>query len=950
MKRRPTYRSAMWHPRHMAILVAGFLALTVFPLPQAAAQESIEAAATGALGKGWSSFYDSQPFSAAEAVDKLARSSNLGTKLHALHVKARSLWLAGDPASQRAAQSLWTELAREGQGDPYSRARTEIARGLGFEKSGQAAQAIESIEQITKQNLPSCVAVEAAIELALLYAHADRVRDATAQLDEADTILGYPESIALPGELQKAFAKGVKHARESIASKGHALFLLARGMQREKQYPRAIELFNQVSQDFPASDYAPRSQCEVGACLVSMGRQDEAIEHWRAFIAAAPAGPWRGQAFLRLIDIQLAERLDLAEAERYALQAKTALAAALGQNLGVNTGGWSEAAYGLALRIGMIAFCGEDYAASCEALEQARVAAPDKAAADRLVSLIEVAREKRGIIPEECRRATSDPRSTAATRQATDGDRVHLALNLGMIHHLAGLDDLATRLFDRVTGTPAVPATKGSPARPAVQPLPGATPAQLAFAAFGKGAVLQAARKTQPARDAFLASLKAAKDGSWHDETLFRVATIIEAEADSQVAKGGEAGRDQVAAARTARAGALPFWRELVERFPESPRRELAMYRVGVLTYESAEAASAAAGSKADASGIAEARKRVEKAWGDAAKALGAFTEAYPESEYAGDAYVRQIDLSFERLFDLERAGTLGPLAATWAKAGPYVAAPQQSPPWAVAPRASSDSIFPTMRRECLIRAALTAYLREQYDEAVEYVTAAGPEAPAAGFTQAPDFRAIGVHYLLSNIQSRKQVVDPRAIEAAVNDQQRMALQLGGLYLESIRPERAEAVFLRFVEKEPALGRVPAELEAYAMLKIAVAIDRQLSRRGDAFEWLEKLIARRDLAGSHWHANAMFRRALYTSNQAPNYALAMARYQQMLDRYPDHELAELARAYYALDAITLKDLDAATTGLETLLEKFPATRHRPGIERRLQELQAELESDTEAKD
>jgi len=309
MKRRPTYRSAMWHPRHMAILVARFLALTVFPLPQAAAQESIEAAATGALGKGWSSFYDSQPFSAAEAVDKLARSSNLGTKLHALHVKARSLWLAGDPASQRAAQSLWTELAREGQGDPYSRARTEIARGLGFEKSGQAAQAIESIEQITKQNLPSCVAVEAAIELALLYAHADRVRDATAQLDEADTILGYPESIALPGELQKAFAKGVKHARESIASKGHALFLLARGMQREKQYPRAIELFNQVSQDFPASDYAPRSQCEVGACLVSMGRQDEAIEHWRAFIAAAPAGPWRGQAFLRLIDIQLAERL-----------------------------------------------------------------------------------------------------------------------------------------------------------------------------------------------------------------------------------------------------------------------------------------------------------------------------------------------------------------------------------------------------------------------------------------------------------------------------------------------------------------------------------------------------------------------------------------------------------------------------------------------------------------
>lgn len=921
----------------VAVVSVGVLLSSLTQAQSAIAPEQVEADAVATLAKGWSSFFDHEPMSADGAVEKLTRSPNLGTKLHALHIKARSLWLAGDPASRKTAQAIWAQLARDSQGEPFSSARLEIARGLGFSQAGKRTEAIEAIEQVAEKNLPSAVDIEAAIALALLYAQADRLQDATAALDEADKILGYPEKISLQPELQKAFAKGVKQARESIANKGRALFELARGMQREKQFARAIALFHQVTKDFPESDFAPRSQFEVGACLFSMGRQEEAIEHWQAFVASAPAGPWRGQAYLRLIDIQLTDRLDLAEADRYALQAKTSLAAARGQAFGAAQGGWGEAAFGLGLRIGMVAVCRENRAAAAEAFEQARAATTDKSAAERGDALLALARGNQPIIPDECH-ATAAPKDS-------DSGRVVLALTLGMLHHVAGLEDAALRCFSRVTGSPAVAAAKGSAAKPSLRPLAGATPAQLAFAVFGRGIVVEARKNHKEAKDAFLLSLKTAKDGSWQDETLYRLASLIEADADARAAKGERGTAEQIAAMRTDRAKALPYWTEISERFPKSPRAEWAMYRIGILAYEAGESASAAASAASPTS--TETKKQVEKVWENAAKSLAAFTDAYPESEHAGDAYVRQMDLALERLFDLKRASALGPLAAQWAKAGPFAARTVPIPPWTLAVTRLSDDGFPVMRRECFIRAALIAYLKEQYADAVEYVTAAGPEAPKAGFTQDPDLRAIGVHYLLKNIQNRKEVTDPRALKAAENDQQRMALQLGGLYKESIRPEKAEAVFLRVVEKEPALGRIPAAIEAYAMLMIAVAIDRQVSRREEAFEWIERLLARRDLVGSHWHGTAMFRLALYTSNQTQNSALAMARYQQMLQQYPDHESAEMALAYYVLEAIEIKDVDLATTGMTALLERFPGSRYRSGLEERLHALKAKLESPTD---
>ncbi len=926
----------MWHRLRIAFVIAGLLAsATILPSP-AVAQEVIEPDAAAVLASGWSSFFDREPFSAAAAVEKLTLSPRLGEKLHALHVKARSLWLAGDPANQKSAQAIWSQLAREVQGDPYATARTEIARGLGFAASGQNAKAIATIEQVVKQNLPSSVTVEAAIDLALLYAEADRIGEATATLDEADKLLGYPEGIGLDGKLQKAFAKGVKHAREWIASKGRALFELARGMQREKQYPRAIVLFNKVSEDYPDTDYAPRSQFEVGECLVSMNRQDEAVKHWDAFVAAAPAGPWRGQAFLRLIDIHLAERIDLTESERYAVLAKTGMNAALGQNFGVANGGWAEAAFRLHLRTGMIAVCRDQHQAAAEAFEQARAEAPDQAASERLAALVKIARDGGSIIPADCRDAASGRGTTA---QKVDGaERVSIALALGMMHHVAGLEDLAGRYFSRVTGSPAISAAKGGKAKPAVQPLPGATPVQLAFAWFGKGAVLEASKKTKDAKDAFLASLKTSTDGTWHDETLFRVATIIEAEAESRVGKDDQRHGDRAAAIRAVRAESMPYWQEIVTRFPESPRHELAMYRAASLAYERAETASANVAAKPGGGESTEAKKQVEKAWTEAAASLAAFTEAYPESEYTGDAYIRQIDLALERLFDLERAGTLGPLAATWAKAGPRTAEAVQLAPWARPVAGPSAEQAAATRRDCLMLAGLTAYLAERYDEAVDCINAAGPQAPQAGFTARPDLHAIGLDYLRRAIANRKPVTDPRALEAAANDQQRMALQLGDLYLECIRPDRAEAVFRRVIEKESSLGTIPPAVEAYAMIQIAVAVDRSKGTRREALDWLAQLVARRDLRGSYWHGVGMFRLALFSYNQTQDPAIAIPLYEDMIATYPAHPYTERAFAYLCLTTIFSKDIPRAVSVVSRFVKRYPKSERRTLVEEELQSM------------
>ncbi|MEM8549169.1 MAG: tetratricopeptide repeat protein [Verrucomicrobiota bacterium] len=935
----------------MAIAVTSLLAAPVAH----AESEAIEGKAVVQLARGWSAFYNNQPVAAAKAVGQVTRSPQSSARLHALHIKARSLWLIGDQGSRREARTVWEQIAKTdyARQNRFVVARIKIARALHLADRGKQHQAIDLLEDITKQQLPSTVSVEAAIELALLYADARRPANATAQLDLADATLEYGESIGIPRDLRRAFLRGVSQARASIENPGLSLFEQARGMQRERQYNRAVTLFNQVIQDFPESDYAHRSQLEIGSCYLGMGRQDRALARWRHFISTAPAGPWRGQAFIRLIDTQMSQRLDLDQADKYAQQAKAAILVAMADEQSVSS--WKDAAYDLYLRIGIANFCRNRGDAAAEAFQQAKAVLPEKS---RLDALINAALSSRGVIPGSVQ--SSVPEDTVRSHNDLGVNDVALALSLGVIHYIAGEHDLANGYFERVLGTPATMASGGVPARPAIRGLPGATPPQLAFASFGKGVVLQARQDSSGAKDAFLASIQLYRGGAWHDETYYRIAMILEDYAERQFTRGlrrvseqaenqpqsGELAsaerkaRQRLLASRLqTRFQAFPYLRRLIDRYPDSPRREEAFYRAGAILYQQAEAVSAGTTSGRVIVNKAHRAAQIKHAWDDAADMLNKLTESYPKSTYAGNAYVKQIDIALERRFDLQRAQVLGAQAAEWALSrNRPVASSVSLPLWAGAAGSISNVRLASTRQECLLRAGLTAYLAGQYDQAVEYINLAGPEAPRGGFTASPDLNAVGLYYLLRAIRSKKPVTDIRVLEAAQNDQQRMALQLGDLYLETVRPDRAESVFLRIIENEAALEIVPVALEAYAMVRIAVALDRQVGRRGEALEWLARLVKRDDLGGTHWHGTGMFRLALFTYNQKQDPRLSMPLYEQMLRRYPDHEYAELALAYYCIEAILIKDYKAANRSGQAFLSRYPRSRLRPVIEERLRTL------------
>ncbi|MCE9553252.1 MAG: tetratricopeptide repeat protein, partial [Planctomycetes bacterium] len=487
--------------------------------------------------------------------------------------------------------------------------------------------------------------------------------------------------------------------------------------------------------------------------------------------------------------------------------------------------------------------------------------------------------------------------------------------------------------------------------RPAMS---GASHAQLAFATFMKGAVLQAQGKRDPAKEQFLASLKAFDAGTWHDETLYRLATMIQDLADkSEIANpkseiGGDkplspkekearekAGEERLAAFVKSKAAALPYWQELVRRYgtkdkdgkltPHSPRVEEALYRIGVIMAEQA--------------GVAPEDK-AEQAWKEANAALKRFCETYPKSLYVGDAYLRQMDIALERMFDLEMAQTLAPQAAQWASAAVTVEKAEMPAlfPWAsLVPRPEADQIKQTVY-ECFLRAGLAAYLAGQFDQAVDWISLAGPKSPGVAFTEKPDMESFGLYYLLKAIRSKKPLTEQQALDAAKTDQQRLAIQLADLYMETIRPEKAEEIFNRIINHDLHLGKVPPNLEGYAILQIATSLDRQEGRRPEALERLKTLAGRRDLQGTYWGGCGLFRLALFTYNQTQDPKKSLPLYEAMLKQYPNHQFGELAHLYYCLDAMQLKDNALAEKASQEFFQKYPGSEYRALLQQRLNTL------------
>lgn len=620
------------------------------------------------LARAWKSYYDFDCDAAGKSAGLLLKSSDASLRLHGQHIQARASWAIGDPALKKQAQAIWTRLTQAGQQtNPSAALRLATAR-LIVANDAAAPQSATSLEELLQEPPSDVASVEAWIELANFHAGVGRQDEAVGALDAADNFITELLGSSEEGDpLWGVFRQAIKAARDRIHDPGRLEFDRAIGLMKAKRYEAARNQFALVIERFPRTDYSPRSELAIGDCWLSQGRADRAEQMWSEFVTIMPAGPWRGQAFVRLMDISLAENLDLPAAEQYSSQATAALASMNAQSI-TSPGGWTEVAYDLAFRQGIVAYCGRNHPAAAEMFEKACSTATDKSAAERLGALISLARGDQELIPDDCQSASSS-KATGPAKQNTDADRVPLALSLGVIHHLAGLPDVAAAYFGRVTGTPAIPAARSATPRQAIKSLPGATPAQVAFAHFCKGAMLQSRSNFGEARSAFSASLAASNGCSWHDETLYRLATVVKDAASAKLAKkskseanpgwpaesdvAAKAEQNRLASEAKAQKEAIGYYQELMTRYPKSRLAERASYMAGRLQI-----------------GIGE--------WSQGLATLDRVVKAYPTGPCTGESLLILGQQSLEQRVDVDDARTHLSHLNEWITSARSAASPAQ--------------------------------------------------------------------------------------------------------------------------------------------------------------------------------------------------------------------------------------------------------------------------------
>ena len=159
---------------------------------------------------------------------------------------------------------------------------------------------------------------------------------------------------------------------------------------------------------------------------------------------------------------------------------------------------------------------------------------------------------------------------------------------------------------------------------------------------------------------------------------------------------------------------------------------------------------------------------------------------------------------------------------------------------------------------------------------------------------------------------------------------------MADLYIQAIRPDKAEEILVRIVERDPVFRPTNPGIEGYAILQLAVALDRQRGKRPQALEWLKKLCGPR-YKDTYWGPYGMFRLALFTYNQRQNPREVMPLYKKMFTQYPKHPMAELALAYYCLNAARIKDKTLTKKACKAFLKKYPNSELKNLITRTLKE-------------
>lgn len=866
--------------------------------------------------KAWAAFYDHKYDESIQLADPLTKLSE-AVRVEAFHCQARCQWAMGTADSRGKAKQVWAALEKQSTLNSLLR-RLKIAKALELASDKKNADAVKVLEPLLQDPFADTCTAEAAIELGQLYTQLQRIDDARRAYRFAEDYLKRQVRKELPEAIVEPFLRVARKFREGLDRAddiGREPFEKAEALRKAGKLSEAIQAYEDVRGAFPRTDYALRSEVQVGFCLAGLKKHQQAIDRWGRFVASGSSGPWRGQAYIALIELFLDDLFALDAAAKYADQAEAALQVARKDPALAES--WGKVARDILFYKGLAAYFQGKGVSAGDAFEQAaRQAgtAPDAASFLKGVRLLSACSgNDRPALPKE-------------VGQDLSTDRRALALAIGTAYRAVGWADRANPLFDRVI------ANEGK----------SATAAQLSYAAAQRalGAMCAPGGKNREAAKAGLVNaMKAYPKGSWHEATLYGLATLaqddaertygpaaaagekaalrakVEKDAAEKAAKEGKDPKAAVALAVNAwetaqirarksltkedrdrqekeekarigefvkgRVEALAYWRELAARSANrtagqdgvSPYLEAASYFVAADMEESSRSADASA------KGAAAVK--------EASTALSSFITAFPQSLRTGEVYARRIDLALECELDLAAAKKISEAAQDWAEAAGkkrLEAARLIWNPWEIRPPEPDAKAVQAAVRDVYLRSGVVAYLSGDYDRAVKLCRMAANAGQSA--------RPEGISSLIDLAMSRKRITPEEALRG--DEKVSLVLQLADAYFVVGNSKKAMELLNKVLGTDNWGDKQQRSWAAY--------------RRGRVLfmgEWMDAdplgaqadyLLAVRQDPKSPWAYDALFLAANIEFNVNRNYSKAIDLWRRVVAEYP--QSAEAPRSAY----------------------------------------------------
>lgn len=342
------------------------------------------------------------------------------------------------------------------------------------------------------------------------------------------------------------------------------------------------------------------------------------------------------------------------------------------------------------------------------------------------------------------------------------------------------------------------------------------------------------------------------------------------------------------------------------------------MYNAGGLMCELAEASDIVSASS-------------ESAWQDAAAILKEFCQRHPDSRWAGDASVRQVDIALERLFEIDTADAASQAGVAWAehlerekdvhvknKTNAPWQMPMCSPTWA--------SLKPVMFN-VYQRAALVAHLKQQRDQAIAMCHSANKYDDSSRKHLGAETR---MDRMIAVVEGAREALTPQPlVDRMRHDKQRTALLLADLALLTFDPVHAGDLYEKLLLGKSPFPKPNTEVECYLLLRTGQSLEFQ-RKHEEAIACLGRLYDRK-YAKYPWAVDGIFRLGTWSHNATQDPSQAMKHWKYVFVKNPDHPEAERSLFYYGLTAMRSKDYPRAAAAFSEYLKRYPNSRWTPRV-------------------